>query len=299
MEHKIKITDVIFDFDGTCTQIPAVYENYLESYYAGLVTYMKTLNQSVPPAEWQAALKKVHAGSPHRAWTLLSRGSAPASADPYITAGEAANIIYASHGVPAPPQTVNLHGDAYNAYIAPWRTDAGHTVLQLLAKGVKVHFISNSATDYIQKRLTYLLLNRESDVTLYGNASKFKETDPTDELSQDAKKLYSKLPKDYPSEGLEMLGRDVFVRRGAFFDKIYEALDKDISRINTTLFVGDVWELDLAMPYLLGGNIHLITRAAPFNTYEYERKIVESYGDRGRISDELSGILEWFNMPKQ
>jgi hypothetical protein len=51
--------------------------------------------------------------------------------------------------------------------------------------------------------------------------------------------------------------------------------------------------MDLAMPHALGANVHLLDRATPFNTYEYEKRAIETYGQRAKASDDLSGLLAW------
>ena len=50
--------------------------------------------------------------------------------------------------------------------------------------------------------------------------------------------------------------------------------------------------MDLAMPYELGAKVHLLDRAAPFETYCYERQALVAYGDRGKTSADLSGLLD-------
>jgi hypothetical protein len=47
------------------------------------------------------------------------------------------------------------------------------------------------------------------------------------------------------------------------------------------------------MPYALGATVHLVEQDDPFSTYCYERQALVAYGDRGRISADLSGLLAW------
>ncbi|MFX6288821.1 hypothetical protein ABTF70_18660, partial [Acinetobacter baumannii] len=86
-----------------------------------------------------------------------------------------------------------------------------------------------------------------------------------------------------------------YLRRGAYFEAIHRALAGDLAALSSTLFCGDVFEMDLAMPHALGARVHLVDRAAPFSTYAYERSALAACGDRGRGSVELGGVLEWFN----
>ena len=70
-------------------------------------------------------------------------------------------------------------------------------------------------------------------------------------------------------------------------------MDGDFDVLTDTVFCGDTWEMDLAMPYALGANVHLLDRAAPFETYPYERQALAACGDRGKTSVDLSGLLAW------
>ena len=67
----------------------------------------------------------------------------------------------------------------------------------------------------------------------------------------------------------------------------------DFTLLPNTVFCGDIWEMDLAMPHALGANVHLLDRAAPFNTYEHEKRVIETYGQRAKASADLSGLLAW------
>ena len=71
------------------------------------------------------------------------------------------------------------------------------------------------------------------------------------------------------------------------------SLAGDLDELTQTVFCGDTWEMDLAMPYALGAKVHLLDRAAPFETYCYERQAVAAYADRGKTSADLSGLLDW------
>jgi phosphoglycolate phosphatase-like HAD superfamily hydrolase len=292
---KPLITDVVFDFDGTCTQVPAIFEAYLEKYYSCLADYLNNTMgayQKLDEPRWQAALANVKGNSPKRGWVVAANPqSAPAGADPFIMAGEAQTDILKAHNNMAAPPT-SCHAVAYNAFPAPFRAELYDVFTELMNRDVKIHVISNSSTDTITQRFTYLFLDKAAGIGFYGNASKFAQKKPQT-TPESAWGPFNKLPAKYESSALSGLGRDVFLDRGAYFDAIYQALG-GLSRISTTIFCGDIWELDLAMPYKLGGNIHLIERAAPFNTYPYEKQVVDECGERGKISADLTGLMAWF-----
>jgi hypothetical protein len=78
--------------------------------------------------------------------------------------------------------------------------------------------------------------------------------------------------------------RPIYLRRGAHFEAINRVLAGDLDVLTKTVFCGDTWEMDLAMPYELGAKVHLLDRAAPFETYCYERQALVAYGDRGKTT---------------
>ena len=114
------LAHIILDFDGTCTQIPPVFEKYLDFYRRGL----NESGLSVTLSEWRDAQAIVRNHSPKAGWTVAGcPPSAPAAGDPYILADEAARLILRRRGVttPVPPA---VHVQAYDAALAPWREEA-------------------------------------------------------------------------------------------------------------------------------------------------------------------------------
>src|SRR5258705_11751458 len=98
MKSSAKVMHVVLDFDGTCTQIPKVWETYLELYFKGLVE----AGFKITGNEWREACTAVQKHSPHAGWTLAGCPAAPAAADPYILADEAARLILRRRAAPTP-----------------------------------------------------------------------------------------------------------------------------------------------------------------------------------------------------
>jgi len=142
------LTNIGLDFDGTCTQIPPIFESYLD-------LYCKGLNESglnVTPSEWRDAQAIVRQHSPKAGWTLAGCPSAPAAGDPYVLADEAARLRLRRRGatILVPP---SVHARAYDTALAPWRDEARDTFSRLADHGVHLHFVSNSSTTFISRRL--------------------------------------------------------------------------------------------------------------------------------------------------
>jgi hypothetical protein len=302
MQTDSGLAHIILGFDGTCTQIPPIFETYLALYCKGL----NASGLNVTPSEWREAQGTVRKHSPKAGWTAAECPSAPAAADPYILADEAAKLILRRRRVTTPvPLTV--HKQAYDAARAPWREEALDTFSRLLEHGVRLHLVSNSGTDFITGRLRDLFGDNNplrAKISVQSDAGKFRicELNWDDEVAvseeakrrfAEAKRRFQALPVAYGEKPLTETERPVYLRRGAYFEAINRALACDLDALTNTLFCGDIWEMDLAMPYELGAKVHLLDRAAPFETYRYERQALAAYGDRGRMSADLSGLLEW------
>jgi hypothetical protein len=97
---------------------------------------------------------------------------------------------------------------------------------------------------------------------------------------------FDALPEELYVEGLS---RPILLRRGRYFDALRRIWDETGARPSGTLVCGDIYELDLAVPALLGAQIHMVGRPS---TPDYERAAVASAG--GTFSIALSGLLERF-----
>src|SRR5207247_7112103 len=136
------------DVAGYCTLSPLIFEAYLDDYRKGL----NEAGLSVTTSEWQDAQAMVRQHSAEAGWTLAGCPSAPAAADPYVLADEAARLILRRRGATSPvPPTVHAH--AYELALAPWREEALETFSRLVEHGVQLHFVSNSSTTFITRRL--------------------------------------------------------------------------------------------------------------------------------------------------
>ena len=287
-----ELSDVVLDFDGTCTQVPVVAAAYLEEYRKRLRLHFA----NVTVKEWAAAITAVRRASPHAGWAVAGPPGAPAAADPYILADEATRYLLRERGLPATAQPKDVHSPAYDAHPAPWRPEAAAVLADLIGRGIRLHFISNSGSAAVAKRVAELFplgSPEAASIGIHGNASKFCVV----ELAWDRNRprstdsAFRALPAGVAVPGLR---RPVYLRRGNYFETLLAALDGDHRRIRKTLFCGDIWEMDLAMPLALGAAVHLVYRAPPFSTCAFERRLALEAGARARASRDLRGLLAWF-----
>ncbi len=278
---------VVLDFDGTCTQVEKVQQGFLDSYKEALTR----ANNRAIDTEWNAALKTVIAASPKAGWTLGGSPAAPAAADPYILAGEAAELLNRQMGLKLLPP--DAFKPLYNLNAPQWRDEAKEVFKTLVARGLKVGIISNSASDSVQARVNALFEDDaafRAQLHVGGGAAKFKTRDVffAPELPATAHRAhFDALPGCLEVPGL---GRPVYLRRGAYFEALcafWANFGEKQYAMKETLICGDIWELDLAMPRALGAHTHLITRAAPFGTCDYERAQMAPED----ISADLTGLI--------
>jgi hypothetical protein len=296
MKKTTAIQHVVLDFDGTCTQIPKVWETYLDLYFKAL----REAGFDVSTSEWSEACAAVRKHSPKAGWTLAGCAAAPAAADPYILADEAMRLILRRRG-DRRPVPAEINAKAYGAAPAPWRPEALDTFAELIERGLRLHFVSNSSTVVITGRLNELLANHGSlrdKISVQSDAGKFRvcelEWDEKLSPSSEARRRFGALPAAWDGgKFTNSISRPVYLRRGAYFNAISGVLRGKFTLLASTVFCGDIWEMDLAMPHALGANVHLVDRAAPFNTYKYEKQAIATYGRRAKTSADLRGLLDW------
>lgn len=292
MLPRMSLRYVVLDFDGTCTQIELAHAGFL----AGFVAILEHANACAPGAlqpAWDAAVARIRDASPTAGWTLLGAPStAPAAADPYILAGEAAALLVRDGALRVVP--ADAFARAYAAHPAPWRPEVAEVLAALVARGLAVGFVSNSDRLAIQGRLTDLL-NADralrARIAVHGDAAKFRIVElPVGATGPGAahRARFEALDGAVRADGL---ARPIYLRRGAYFDALC-GLWRDLGAsgfpIAETLVCGDIWELDLAMPRALGAAVHLIRRAPPYATYPYELAQLASPDD---ASDDLRGLI--------
>jgi FMN phosphatase YigB (HAD superfamily) len=290
-----EISHVVLDFDGTCTQIPRIWEAYLDLYLKGLRRFQFDISDS----QWREAHETVRKHSPKAGWTLAGCPAAPAAADPYILADESVRLILRRRGDhrTVPP---DVNREAYDAAAAPWREEAADTFSRLIERGIRLFFVSNSSTAIITRRLQELATVRpalKGKIDVQSDAGKFRICELNWEnqtaLRPEARATFEGLPAAWTGEGSDSVGRPLYLRRGSYFEAVCRVLGGDIGRIHATVFCGDIWEMDLAMPYALGARVHLLDRAALFDTYPFERRAAAAGGVRAKASVDLTGLLDW------
>lgn len=294
------LTHVVLDFDGTCTQIEGSQAAYLDEYRRLLVERVTDKDSKAAigaefAAAWPQALEALVMASPEAGWSTQSGcAAAPAAADPYILGGEVAAWLErrwrAAHPGSVPVIPDGLYKVAYEKHVADFRPEVPDVLAALVDTGVTVAFVSNSSEKTIGARLDEVLAGApdvRAQIAVYGNAAKFmvRELDWEAPPGRAEGKPFRKLPPAIQARGLE---RPIYLRRGSYYGALLRVWGEGGPTPKTTLVVGDIYELDLAMPAALGAHIHLVERAAPFATCDYERVLTRKAG--GKITADLTRL---------
>lgn len=282
---------VLLDFDGTLTDPASVTAAFLDDYRRRFLA-----EADAPPALWDEAEAAVTAASSQLGWMLDGWEACPAAADPYILASAVSSRVLASIGAAGEllqlPQA--LYGELYVAHAAPFRPEAPDVLEALVARGLRVAVISNASTSKIERRLDQLLgagSPARAAIAVRGDARKFSVRPAQHRGAWRAR--FDALPSFTGAPGL---GRPTWLRRGAFFDRMAEVWEATGTSPDETVFCGDIWELDLALPAALGCAVQLVERGAPLATHEPERLAVAA-SPRAAISADLRGLLAQVGLP--
>jgi phosphoglycolate phosphatase-like HAD superfamily hydrolase len=272
---------VILDFDGTFTDVEAEAVPFLEAYRADFEAIAKDAG-----ARWDAVRAEIEANPNDFGWEHEGRIVAPSHADPYIMATTTAQRLLDLAGILRDPKERAAALDqlfrlSYARAANVFRPDAAKVIAALLETGLPIFVVTNSHTDAVMRKIEALGVAGSERMKVFGNARKFMLVDPE---SIDAR--YRALPETLAIDGLS---RPIYLRRGHYYALLARIAAETGVEPSRTLVVGDIFELDLALPASLGCSVHLVTRA---KTPAYERRAVAAFA-RGRTSAELSGMLEW------
>ncbi len=267
---------IVLDFDGTFTLVDQEAAPFVER-------FRELLARALPsPLAWDVLGARIDAEPGRFGWEHDGRIVAPAYADPYVRATSIAQLALGEAGVPAGAHRDRIEPmfrDAYARSLVAFRPDAREVCERLLALEVPMYVVTNSATQHVEKKLEALGARGRERIVVRGDARKFVVAEP---LTPSAE--FSALPA---SEEVPGLPRPVWLRRGPYFDVLSEVRAVSGAAFAEMLIVGDIYELDLAMPARLGARIHHVARPA---TPASERAAVARAG--GTSSEQLAGVLD-------
>ncbi len=272
---------VILDFDGTFTDVEKEAGPFFAAYKADAKARLGLADLE---EAWERCQAIVAADPAHYGWSYEGHVVAPGNADPYLRATVILNMILDERGLVSDPEErrkllQTLYHANYPKADTVFRPDAKRVVEALLASGVPTVVVTNSETSAVEAKIDLLSPAGRERLRVCGDAKKYivaelGEPDPR----------FDALPAEVCVEGLR---RPILVRRGHYYRQLRALWDELEVAPEHTLVVGDIFELDLALPGKLGSDVHLVLKEM---TEEYERRAVEGCA-HGAVSDGLRGVL--------
>ena len=275
---------IVLDFDGTFTLVDDEAVPFVDAFRDGLAREIGAEFE----ARWQEAAATIAAAPDRFGWEYDGVIVAPSHADPYIRCTTIGQRLLEAAGVPAGRRTEVLQGlyrTCYPLSRTVFRPDAKLVVEALVASGLPVHVVTNSATAHVQAKIDGLDPIGKGSIRVRGDAKKYV-------LAEPARKdpTFDALPERTAVAGLS---RPVWLRRGFYYDALRTIWDETGASPETTVVCGDIFELDLAMPASLGARVHLVARP---ETPDYERRAARAVPG-GSTSADLAGLLLQLELP--
>ncbi|HWU87482.1 MAG TPA: hypothetical protein VN253_09410 [Kofleriaceae bacterium] len=277
------MTVLVLDFDGTMTDAEAEGRPFREGYLDDLCALV---GRPAQDGEVYAIAEAVEAEMATRPashpFLWMGRAVAPATVDPYLRMVPVAHhVLDRFEAIPSPIDRGRLLGGILYRY--NYAKTLGHPVfrsgagemLRSLA-GTHAWIVTNSDTHAVAGKVAALdhqvpgvawLTSR-----VRGHARKFDLDD-----------AWTGADAELAVPGLD---RPVLLRRRAYYDILREILDGAGATFAELVVIGDIFELDLALPLSLGARIGLVASA---RTPAYEREFVGTH-PRGQVIRDLAEV---------
>lgn len=274
---------LVLDFDGTMTDAEIEGRPFREGYLEDLALLVGLAPDDpivrVMADEVEAELLAAPASHP---FVWMGRPVAPATVDPYLRMVPIAHRILDTFGaMPSAVDRGRLLGSVLYKY--NYAKTLGHPVFRPGAgamlkslTGTRTWIVTNSDTHAVAGKVA--ALDREAPGVAWltsrvrGFARKFEVDDG-----------WTGAPGEMILPGLD---RTVLLRRRSYFELLQQVVEEAESSFDELVVVGDIFELDLAMPLALGARVGLVTSE---RTPEYERAFVTAH-PRAKLIEDLAEI---------
>ena len=269
---------LILDFDGTMTDAESEGAPFRRGYLDDLAALVgrRAGDPELLALADQVEAELARAPGEH-GFTWDDKVVAPASVDPYLRMVPVAQRIFDHFGAFQSPTDRErllrsvLYKYNYEKTVPVFRPGARAALAAL--RGTDSHVVTNSGTAHVARKLRVLDDGTGEAAWLadrvHGDAGKFVVDDAWDVV-----------PATLAIPGL---GRPVLTRRRSYHDVLAQLC---AGRFTDLIVVGDIFELDLALPLVLGARIALCANGY---TPPYEVDFVAAH-PRGRVVRDLGEI---------
>ena len=283
---------VIFDFDGTMTDAEREGVPFRAGYLEDLAVLTgRPLQEIVALAG--AFEAEIAADSGRYGWMFEGRIVAPASVDPYLRIMPVARRILDHFGCMTSETDRSrlldgiLYKYNYQKTVVAFRPGALELLLALHDQpDTALYVVTNSHTEPVQQKIARLGARADGSNALewllegvHGRARKYIIDDTFDAVP--------------PSVSVPGLERPILLRRRHYAEAIEALRARHGLAWDRVWVVGDIFELDLALPLTLGANGMLVTNA---HTPAYEVAYLSGH-PRGRVVPSLEAARELLVSP--
>jgi hypothetical protein len=274
---------LVLDFDGTMTDAEAEGRPFRDGYLDDLCALVgRPAGDAAVLAIAEQVEAELRSAPETHPFLWMGRAVAPATVDPYLRMVPIAHrILDRFDAIPGAVDRGRLLGSVLYRY--NYAKTLGHPVFRPGAGavlgalgGTQSWIVTNSDTHAVAGKIA--ALDREAPGVAWltsrvrGHARKFDVDD-----------AWTGVPETLALPGL---ARPVLLRRRNYHEILREILDAAGAGFADLVVIGDIFELDLAMPLALGARVGLVSSA---HTPPYERAFVAAH-PRGRVIDDLRDV---------
>lgn len=274
---------LILDFDGSVTILKSEAPAFCRRYFQ-----LARKRAGVSPERFSAlarTMRRVIRSAPHEhGWLHRGHIAASALADPYIEMRTTIELVLTELNVFPSRADLEEELHQYFSMLTPsirvvFKPETPALLTTLVEKGVPSYFVSNSQPHLVQERLAAL-------------AAKHPTAHPFLKRIHGHARKYAVEPDfaDINREHLMMPGlkRPVHLRRPHYFAVLNQLRLEHKLEWHDVVVAGDIWELDLALPFTLGATVGLFKH---HRVQPWERAFVLAHSPRARLLDSPLDVL--------
>lgn len=282
---------LILDFDGTMTDAEAEGGPFRLGYLEDLATLTGLALEEVHvlAARFDA---EVAAHQEMYGWMYGGHIVAPASVDPYLRIMPVARKILDHAG--AIPSELDrsrlldgiLYKYNYQKTVVAFRPGAAEFLEPLKqTPGLETYVVTNSHTEPVARKLDILGARPDGSNGLHWLAAR---------VHGRARKYVVEQAFDRVPESMQLpgLSRPILLRRPHYAQVLEQLCLQHHAQIQDVTVVGDIFELDLALPLALGARVVLLANA---HTPGYERAFVSDH-PRAYLADSLDRVAAYLEV---
>ena len=279
---------IILDFDGTITDAEVEGKPYKEGYIEDLALIIDK-DLSDIQNQVQEIEEEIHQNAQNFGWIYNDKIVAPATVDPYLRVMPIARILLERNQINLDPYLRDRILDRIlYKYNYPKTTlafkDGAQDFFRFLSNQnhIETYVITNSHTLPVQEKIRVLGEKGEFDwlvQRVFGSAKKYV-------VDSNWNASFQAIP--LPSEmQIPSLQRPVYLQRKHYFEAITKiCATHNVQTMENLLVIGDIFELDLALPLTLGANVALMTND---HTPQYEKDFLATH-PKGTLVSNLNDV---------